>query len=344
MGTGLPSFYGLVNDLYARAGECPNALEQGLLDREQLDKVLGLLDERLVAGRLRKEVVARLSQDPTGPLDVHKAIITLSRMEGSARLVTTNFDDRFERVDGSSIFHTAPALPIPKLHDWASIVHLHGRIQKNESANYLVLTAADFGRAYLTEGWAARFVTELFRHFTVVFVGYSLNDPVLSYMVDALAAERARGANFHQAYAFADYEGDEAGKEKAESGWRGKNVEPMLFDSQDRFARLNDTLVEWARICEDPLSSRRQIVLEGIKHLPNPTSAERVCWALSDAPTAELLAKGPAVDRESDYPKIVAWLHTFDEHGLLSRGAPPSFSQERLVVPIVGRHSAYMLV
>ena len=40
----------------------------------------------------------------------------------------------------------------------------------------MVLTDADFGRAYLTEGWARRFLVELFRSFTVLFVGYSHND------------------------------------------------------------------------------------------------------------------------------------------------------------------------
>jgi hypothetical protein len=38
------------------------------------------------------------------------------------------------------------------------------------------------GLAYLTERWAARLVGELFRNFTVCFVGYSINDPVLRYM------------------------------------------------------------------------------------------------------------------------------------------------------------------
>lgn len=339
--TGLPDFSELVSELYNRIGQQPTALERYLLGRGQLDKVLGLLEERLIPGRLRQEVVVRLSEPPTGLMDMHEAIITLSRtFEGSVRLVTTNFDDRFERsVHGDIAIDVAPKLSIPKPHDWASIVHLHGRIHKDQSVNHLVLTAADFGRAYLTERWASRFITELFRDFTVVFVGYNLNDPVLSYMVDALAAERTRGARFQKSYAFAGYKGGDVGKKKAEIAWRGKNVEPIMFHSRNKFAYLNKTFIEWARICNDPLSTRRQIVLQGIKRLPggNADAAlpERVCWALSDATIAETLAQTRTINRDSDYPKIAAWLEVFDKEGLLSRGALPPSGQASHAVPVV---------
>ena len=52
----------------------------------------------------------------------------------------------------------------------------------------LVLTSVGFGQAYMLAGWATRFVVELLRNFMVVFIGYSLNDPVMCYMVEALAA------------------------------------------------------------------------------------------------------------------------------------------------------------
>ena len=42
-------------------------------------------------------------------------------------------------------------------------------------AKDMVLTDADFGRAYLTEGWAQRFLVDVFREFTVLFIGYSLS-------------------------------------------------------------------------------------------------------------------------------------------------------------------------
>ncbi|WP_409364889.1 SIR2 family protein [Bradyrhizobium sp. JYMT SZCCT0428] len=68
-----------------------------------------------------------------------------------------------------------------------------------------MLTSGDFGLAYLTERWASRFVSELFRNYVVCFVGYSINDPVLRYMMDALAADRMQGEITPQAYALGDY-------------------------------------------------------------------------------------------------------------------------------------------
>ena len=156
---------------------------------------------------MRRTVIERLSAPPSDELHLHKALIDLSRNEQGLRLITTNFDDRFVEADLDEEVDASPKLPVPKPHNWSSLVHLHGRIAGNEDGSNLVLTAADFGRAYLTERWAARFVTELFREFTVVFVGYSVGDPVMSYMVDALAAERAKGARIETAYAFADADG-----------------------------------------------------------------------------------------------------------------------------------------
>ena len=57
---------------------------------------------------------------------------------------------------------------------------LHGFLGKNisdEQLRRIVVTSRDFGRAYLTERWASRFVTELLRRFSVCFVGYSVDDP-----------------------------------------------------------------------------------------------------------------------------------------------------------------------
>ena len=46
----------------------------------------------------------------------------------------------------------------------------------------LVLTAVDFGRAYLTENWATRFVTELFQEFTIVSIGHIVLRPKASML------------------------------------------------------------------------------------------------------------------------------------------------------------------
>lgn len=43
VGSGLPSFKGLVSDAYAALHQAATAIEQDLIGREQLDKALGLL-------------------------------------------------------------------------------------------------------------------------------------------------------------------------------------------------------------------------------------------------------------------------------------------------------------
>lgn len=113
----------------------------------------------------------------------HAAITRLSYATGSLRIVTTNFDDHLaasaadqgislpERWDG-------PALPIGD--DFEGLVHLHGSVL--DQPRRLVLTDRDFGRAYLTQAWATRFLIPMFQHFTVLFVGYSHDDPIMRYL------------------------------------------------------------------------------------------------------------------------------------------------------------------
>ena len=90
---------------------------------------------------------------------------------------------------------------------WSSVLHLHGRLGNSRDPNgeSLVFTSADFGRAYITEGWASRFLAELFRRTSaVLFIGFSVSDPAVRYIVDAFAADRSNaGAHVAEAYILA---------------------------------------------------------------------------------------------------------------------------------------------
>ena len=332
-GSDLPGFARLVDHVYEANHIVPDAVEGEALDLEEVnpvrrrpnfDKALGLLERsgRLGTEVLRRTVIERLFVPPTGPLEVHKALIDLSRDEHGVRLITTNFDRRFVEAGLEEKFvDTAPKLPVPKRYDWSSVVHLHGRILPNKDGSNLVLTAADFGRAYLTERWAARFITELFREFTVVFVGYSIGDPVMSYMVDALAAETVKGAQFGTAYAFAHHDGSETGKQRARDGWLAKNVKPILYDKRGAHVLLADTLKEWARIREDPFHARARIAINEITKMPAGSDdpvVERVTWALQDPVAAKALADEMPIVDEGDFSKLERWLEMFEEKGLLS--------------------------
>ena len=152
--------------------------------------------------RTVREEMARILK-PADPLPpkataTHEALLTLGRCrEGPVRVITTNFDRLFEEVidRGASPVgrFQAPLLPVPK-NRWDGLVYLHGLLPPDPSPSdldKLVLSSGDFGLAYLTERWAARFVSELLRNYTLCFVGYGINDPVLRYMMDALAAKRS---------------------------------------------------------------------------------------------------------------------------------------------------------
>ena len=137
---------------------------------------------------LQKKV---LSPEGLKPTPLHGNLLRLYRKEEPVRLVTTNFDRLFEQaaeklfVNAPEVFH-APALPLGRKFN--GIIHVHGSIWQPDE---MVLTDKDFGRAYLIEGWARRFLLELYDNFTILFVGYSHSDTVMNYLVRALPPERA---------------------------------------------------------------------------------------------------------------------------------------------------------
>jgi len=288
MDSGLPNFKGLVDHVYSELGESQTASEHAAYKQGRLDKVLGLLEDRTVPSRVRQIVIERLTRPSIGSFDLHQALLELSKVQdGGHRLVTTNFDDRFYEAGLKEEFiDCAPKFSVPKADVWRSLVHLHGRIRKPDpEGRHLVLTTSDFGTAYLTERWASRFITELAREFTILFIGYSVADPVVAYMIDALAAERARGRLFKKAFAFAPYRGGTKARGKEKALWEAKGVEPILYKQggKQTHAKLNETISKWASLFKGGLASRTQMAIElaGLR----PTNADdddarALVWAL----------------------------------------------------------------
>jgi len=128
--SGLPLFAGLVDEVYKKTAEVRNAPEERAFHDKQYDKVLGLLEERLVKGVVRGAVREVLTAPAPGPLSTHEDVLELSRIRGGYRLVTTNFDRRFLEAGGLNETQVwrAPALTLPKDYSWRTVVHLHGVI------------------------------------------------------------------------------------------------------------------------------------------------------------------------------------------------------------------------
>ncbi|MXW26863.1 MAG: DUF4020 domain-containing protein [Dehalococcoidia bacterium] len=173
----LPNFEDLAAAIAAETGE---AQEEG----EPVDSFLGRLQGR--GTNVHERAAEALRGGSPAPTSLHADLLRLYRAPQSVRLVTTNFDELFEQAaaqvfDTPSSVFTAPALPLGS--SFRGIVHVHGDLADPRG---MVLTDADFGRAYLTEGWARRFLVDLFRTYSVLFVGYSHSDTVMNYLSRAL--------------------------------------------------------------------------------------------------------------------------------------------------------------
>jgi hypothetical protein len=339
----LPSFRGLVEKVYQRLHEDVglDPAEARAFKSRDYDRLLDLLERRVERKKVRDAVVAELTAPPTAPTDRHSNALELAKAaDGAYRIVTTNFDDLFERAISSSrrsvTIDEAPKLPMPLPHRWSSLVHLHGRIDRRSGSggDNLILSSADFGRAYLTEGWASRFVTDLFAHFSVVFVGYSADDPIIRYLLDALAAERSAAKpedRPRKAYALAGYPPGNAAALQTE--WWNKGVDAIAYRIQRgrNHSLLYRTLEEWARWKREGLTGRFRQVEQAWRYHPPATppyghEIQQVLWALKDPVCAQRFAESPT-------PAPLHWRAVLEQAGMLS--CPFSPAGDR-AVPLVG--------
>lgn len=155
-----------------------------------LDFFLGSMPEDFALHSHARDLIAK---PESAPNSTHRAIVRLADARCPVRIVTTNFDDHLMTVakaEGIGIDDrwTGPALPLG--HDFTGVVHLHGSVLRDPKE--LVLTDSDFGRAYVTHAWAARFLLSMFREFTVLFVGYSHDDPIMRYLALGLPSGTPR--------------------------------------------------------------------------------------------------------------------------------------------------------
>jgi len=356
----LPGFAGLVKKVYSALAVTPTAVQQSAIKAGHFDTAIGLLEDNIVGRRkealVRKALAEILTPNLTAKnaMVTHESLLTLSKCRtGHTRLVTTNFDRLFEEVIAAKSLSIerfkAPLLPVPK-NRWDGLVYLHGLLSAAPTASELdrlVVSSGDFGLAYLTERWAARFASELFRNYTVCFVGYSINDPVLRYMMDALAADRLLGESPPEMFAFGSFS---KGKEEERiNEWRTKNVTPILYREHNRHAYLHKTLRAWAETYRDGVRSKEHIVVECTIARPMKTTKQdyfipRMLWALSDR--EGLPAKRFA---ELDPVPSLDWLEPLSEdryrHADLGRfGVPPRATvDDTLAFSLTRRPSPYPL-
>lgn len=222
--------------------------ETGLTGIVATDRVFGLLEREFDPAEVR-EAVAEALRPPVGyTLDAHRTMLDLARDKaGVARLITTNFDLLFEQCDPSLGSFNPPRLPDPRREkDFRGIIHIHGCVDseyRSARDDEFVLSTADFGHAYLSEGWATRYIRALLSQYKVVFVGYSADDPPVQYLLEALNRGTERP---NELYAF--QAGDVA---QAAAQWAHKGVNPIPYESANQHAALWQTLGAWAERARD---------------------------------------------------------------------------------------------
>lgn len=264
------------------------------IEKERFEYSLDNLEHTKVVN-FRTVIPKLLAIKQDADLRTHIALIKLANQvaDDSLRLVTTNYDHLFEKacqnLNIQHRYYSAPALPVPKKSKWNGIVYLHGFLPEEgneKELSNLVITSGDFGLAYLTERWASHFVSELFRNFSVCFVGYSLDDPVMRYMTDAVSADRMLGEKLPNVWAFVSY-GESVDREEERKKWENKGIRPILYSEKNNHQTLHDTLRVWSNIYSDGISGKEMLVAKYASCSPTQSTQEdnfvgRVLWALSD--------------------------------------------------------------
>ncbi|MEZ5997467.1 MAG: SIR2 family protein [Hyphomonas sp.] len=332
MGAGLPSFKSLVEQVAKQSGLTLPAEYSSAFKDDQFDFALSIIERQYKAGDTRMRRIASniLSKRPKS-LENHATIMRLSRADDSSfRLVTTNFDRLFlkaaKKLSAAQPIKPAidayPGLPSPKKTRWSSIVFLHGILPEKpdvaRASDYfrLILTSGDFGEAYLTDANCSRFLVELMRNFVVVFLGYSLNDPVLRYLLDAIAVAESRDeSHFIKPFAFAPFA---VGGTDAVAFWKQRPVNVIRYEvpAAGSHEKLYETLSAWADLVERGQIGRATWALtEAQKEfLPEDTfTISRMLWAVSDddGVGAKALYEASAEDTAE-----IGWLSIFSEYGL----------------------------
>ena len=275
--------------------------------RTPLDQIFNMLQNEYGRDAIGKLVTKHLTvDDPTTVRTTEHQIISKisSNQSGNSQIVTTNFDRLFEHISGGDALqlYQPPTFP-DLLHDVpvTGITYLHGRLSDRDGRSHdYVLSSADFGRAYLAQGWATSFVRLLLNKYTVVLLGYQADDPPVKYLLQGLNAVEAEGRR--QLYAF-----DRGQPEEIEAKWQDRGVTPIAYG--DDHSALWDSLERWADRSEDTGAWRSSIV-EMAQRGPTelqPHERGMVCHLVQTTAGAKLFA-------ETNPSPPAEWLCVFDRN------------------------------
>ncbi|SMQ81260.1 SIR2-like domain-containing protein [Bacillus sp. OV166] len=282
-----PSFYKLADDVATYAGTFK------LEEHEPIDHYLG----RLVNQRINVHEIVRnmLTNPESKPTVLHHSLFSLFPNQDDIKIVTTNFDLHFSTVNSGVVEeYRAPVLPLG--NNFNGIVYLHGNV--NQIPRNLILTDGDFGRAYLTEGWATRFLHSMFDSFVVLFVGYSHNDLIMNYLARGLPPNTQR-------FAFT--------LEGTEEHWSFLDIEPIIYpkrEKSDSHGALGDAINSWIKLSNMDFFEHEKRIKLLVETTPSlaPEDTDYLIKVIKDIPTLRFFVK---------YARGPLWIKWLEEKGFL---------------------------
>ena len=287
----LPLFSGLVERIAVSAATARD-------DNESLDRFLGRLRRN---GNMVHELASSILLDPASrPNPLHDLLLRLFGKPEATRLVTTNFDRHFTsacqaRWPNVAREYYAPALP--RGASFHGIVYLHGAAFINPKE--CVLTDEDFGRAYLTEGWATEFLKDMFERYTVLFIGYSHSDLVLNYLARGLPPSTRR---------FALHHGSDDGH------WTHLGITPVRYPAKgDDHSSLDRIFDAWVRELESGLADSYQRLTQLAAADPTMLGND------DDDFVRRSLSQEDATKRFLNAARDAAWAVWLEQKGLISQ-------------------------
>lgn len=342
---GLPDFFSLANKVaeYLKADK-DSAAYQLIHQRDgnekknvvggyvSADYIFGLLERDFFQKDIEEAVASALNPEkqdsPKKPdyLKAHQILLDLAtNRHGKIRLVTTNFDRLFEQCRKKLKIWQPPKLPDPsRVDEIDGIVYFHGLATKDyqgAEGDGFILSTSQFGKAYLAEGWATRFIRQILDNYTIVFVGYSADDPPVQYLLEALHKMKA---THYKIYAFQSDDGEEV-----INRWKFKGVMPICFPAGG-YDILWKTLEAWAKRARNPDKWYEQVIK---KFASNPRTLQpfergQIAHIVSSSEGAKKFAEAKTVPSAE-------WLFVFDK---FCRYAPPDqlipfFPEEHFVDP-----------
>ena len=247
----LPLFRCLVSRVADLLIENPDRASEG-------DSVLWaevMLEELVSRGLNVHGVVHEIISESTEHNLTHEAVAALAVAGGPIRLVTTNYDTHL-----SSCLPDVPVYRVPDVPGTANfegVVHIHGSV--DQTPNRLVVTSDDFARTYLNPDHSTLpFLHKLFASHTVLFIGYSLTDTLMQYIMKAVWED----SNLYALTKNSDL-----------AVWADRGIIPVGYPSHDR---LPWVLNEWAVRAGASFSDHDRRVSRILS--PDPTSGCLALW------------------------------------------------------------------